>query len=164
VPYHPVVLAPEREEVVGCALAAVEIFTAPVVDPRLRVWLRVVQDGNGVLHRYPVRAELSGALRTGTAEQRQEWARRLEGEGWRNMVTVDAASERTRLLTLSSAYQDAEDDADPAVWGMFAVTLPVPEAGLALLRRAVAAQAARPASSSTAACSTRSTHSFGSTQ
>ena len=55
-------MAPEREEVVGCALAVVEIFTAPVVDPRLRVWLRVVQDGNAVLQRTPVRAELSVAL------------------------------------------------------------------------------------------------------
>ena len=134
-PYHPVIMAPEREEVVGCALEAVEIFTAPVVDPRLRVWLRVVQDGNGVLHRTPVRAELSGALRTGTPEQRREWVRRLESEGWRNMTTVDAAGERTRQLTLASWYSDAEADDDPAVWGKFAVTLPVPEAGLALVRR-----------------------------
>jgi hypothetical protein len=66
-------------------------------------------------------------------------------------VTVDAAGERTRLLTLSSWYRDAVDDADPAVWGRFAVTLPVPEAGLALLRRVVAAaQAATSDSSSTA--------------
>ena len=150
VPYHPVVVAPERQEVVGCALAAVEIFTASVVHPRLRVWLRVVQDGNGVLHRTPVRAELAGMLRTGTPEQRREWTRRLEGERWRNMVTVDAAGVRTRLLTLSSWYRDAVDDADPTVWGRFAVTLPVPEAGLALLRRVVAAQGARSASSSTA--------------
>ena len=89
---------------------------------------------------------------------------RMEGEGRRNMVTVDVAGERTRLLTLSSSYSDAEDDADPAVWGMFAVTLPVPEAGLALLRRVVAAQAATPSSASTAACSTKSIHSCGSTQ
>ncbi|HVG95749.1 MAG TPA: hypothetical protein VNK05_02475 [Chloroflexota bacterium] len=55
-------MAPEHEEVVGCALALVEIFTAPVVDPRLRVWLRVVQDGNAVPQRTLVRAELSVAL------------------------------------------------------------------------------------------------------
>jgi len=34
---------------------------------------------------------------------------------------------------------DVVDDADSAVWGMFAVTLPVPEAGLALVRRVVKA-------------------------
>jgi hypothetical protein len=141
VPYHPTVLPPEREEVVGVALGAVEIFTAPVADPRLRVWLRVVQNGNGVQHRQPTRAELSGALRTGTPEQRKEWAYRLTGEGWRNVVTVDAAGERTRLLTLSSRYAAAEDAADPAVWGRFAVTLPVPEAGLALVRRVTQAAA-----------------------
>ena len=128
-PSHPVVLAPEREEVVGCALAAVEIFTAPVVAPRLRVWLRVVQDGNAVLHRNPIRAELSGALRTGTPEQRREWARRLEGEGWRNMVTVDAAGERTRLLTLSCQYQDAVDAADPAGGAGSSSPCPCPRRG-----------------------------------
>jgi hypothetical protein len=37
VTHHPVVLAPEREEVVGCALAADGLFTAPAVDLRLRV-------------------------------------------------------------------------------------------------------------------------------
>jgi hypothetical protein len=42
VTHHPVVLTSERGEVAGCALAAERLFTAPVVDLRLRVWLRVV--------------------------------------------------------------------------------------------------------------------------
>jgi len=63
VTYHPPVLPPEREEVVFAALEAVELFTAAVVAPWVTVWLRVVQDGNGVAHRLPVRSELTGVVR-----------------------------------------------------------------------------------------------------
>jgi hypothetical protein len=72
VTYHPPALLPLRREEVGFgALDGAEVFTAPVGDPTLTVWIQVVQDAYGRLHRSPARAELAGGLRTGSAEERR---------------------------------------------------------------------------------------------
>jgi hypothetical protein len=131
--YHPPFLLAEREEVVSCALDAAEVFTAPVVDPTLTVWIRVVQDGNGVRHREPVRAELAGALRDGAPDERRRWAERLASEGWRVMATLEAGGRKERALTFSLRYEAA--DGEDGTWCRFAVELAGPDQALALARR-----------------------------
>ena len=89
VTYHPPAVVPLRREafVIG-ALDGAEVFTAPVVVPTLTVWIQMVQDAHGRLHRSLMRAELAGGLNTGSPEVRRRWADTLTHHGARAMATL----------------------------------------------------------------------------
>ena len=87
--YHPPAVLPlRREELLTGPLAGAEVFTAPVVAPTLSVWIQVVQDAHGALHRPPVRAELAGSLNTGSAVDRCAWTAGFTHHGARVMATL----------------------------------------------------------------------------
>lgn len=133
--YHPPAVVPlRREEVVSGALDGAEVLTAPVVAPTLTVWIEVVQDLHGRLHRSPVRAELAGGLNIGSAEERRRWTDALTHHGARVMATLLAGDRQERALTWARRYETAAADADPEdTWCQFAVELAGPELALTLL-------------------------------
>jgi hypothetical protein len=139
--YPPALLPPEREEVVASALDAAEIGVPPVVAPTVTVWVRVVQLLDGRLHREPARAELSGGLAAGAADQRRRLAQDLSRYGARMMTTLWAGGQQTRArawtrrFELVGAAADRARAASHGVWGRFAVELAGGEAALALVTR-----------------------------
>jgi hypothetical protein len=133
---YPPVLPAEREEVVTGVLDAAEAGVTPVVAPVVTVWIRVVQLLDGRRRREPARAELSGGLRAGAADQRRRLADDLRRPGARVMTTLWAAGRPRRALAWTWRYEAVDDVADPAeVWGRFVVELAGREAALALVRR-----------------------------
>ena len=134
--YYPPVLPAEREEVVAGALAAAEVDVSPVVAPVVTVWVRVVQLLDGRLHREPARAELSGGLHTGSADQRRRLAEDLGRHGPRIMTTLWADGRPIRALAWTRRFEAVDPAIDPAgVWGRFAVELAGREAAWAMVRR-----------------------------
>ena len=142
--YHPPAVLPlRREELLTGPLAGAEVFTAPVVAPTLSVWIQVVQDAHGRLHRAPVRAELAGSLHSGSAADRRAWTAAFTHHGARVMATL-LAGERSgaqrapgrqeRALTWAHRFEAVDTAADPeGTWCRFAVELASPEQALRLL-------------------------------
>jgi hypothetical protein len=141
VTYYPPVLPAEREEVVAGALAAAEVGVSPMVAPVVTVWVRVEQLLDGRRHREPARAELSGGLHTGTADQRRRLAEDLRRPGPRLMTTLWTAERPIRALAWTRRFEAVDAAADRAsaashgVWGRSVVELAGREAALALVRR-----------------------------